>query len=87
MSRLRTRKQEVSEQIEGRRAATRFEPEEEPETSPDVAATKSVGAPQQSPKSPPPAETPDEADEPSYTERLLKAKRQVWDDRDKDNKK
>ena len=87
MSRLRTRKQEVSEQIEDRRAATRFEPEQEPESSSDVAATKSVAVPSKSPKSPPPTETPDDSDEPSYTERLLKAKRQVWDDRDKDNKK
>ncbi|NOZ40950.1 MAG: hypothetical protein GXP24_12100, partial [Planctomycetes bacterium] len=33
----------------------------------------------------PAEETPDQAVGPSYTERLLKAKRQVWQDREKGN--
>ena len=82
MSRLRSRKQAIGAQIESRRATTRFEaPAEASEPSQESASrvpeSQATGAPTQ-------ATAPDAADQAadlSYTERLLKAKRQVWDDR------
>jgi uncharacterized membrane protein/Mg-chelatase subunit ChlD len=84
MSRLRSRKAEVDQSIESRRAATRFEAdaatavdpnaieaaEAKPTTSatPTVAATKPVA----------------EEEKEDYTSRLLKAKKQVWQDRPQD---
>jgi hypothetical protein len=85
MERLRSRKADIDRTIETRRAAMRFEPDPSVAVEPDTAqptATKpgTPGAPaSEAPK-------PD-ADKPvaeSYTERLLKAKKQVWKDRDKD---
>ncbi len=85
MGRLRSRKREISKQIEGRRAATRFEePIDLPPETSDAVAQASASAPTSKPRPQKPvSETPDEAAGPSYTERLLKAKRQVWQDRDK----
>jgi len=88
MGRLQSRKREISKQIEDRRAATRFEePVDAPEAT-DAVASAAAPSTQRQPRQPP-AETPDQVAEPSYTERLLKAKRQVWQDRDKgsDDKK
>jgi hypothetical protein len=85
MERLRSRKADVERSIETRRAATRFEPDPTATAEPGAAqstATKPTAtgpAPTQSPK------TDVEQPEPeSYTERLLKAKKQVWKDRDKE---
>jgi uncharacterized membrane protein len=81
MERLRSRKADIERSIETRRAATRFEPD------PTVAAeaakqtplvTRPTAGPQ--PVGPPKAEADKPAEE-SYTERLLKAKKQVWKDR------
>ncbi len=84
MGRLRSRKREISEQIEGRRAATRFEePVDLPETTDAVAQASAAAKPTKARPQKPADETPDQAAGPSYTERLLKAKRQVWQDRDK----
>ncbi len=82
MGRLRSRKREVQEQIKGRQAATRFE---HPPESPDAKDAVSHSASSETPPKPasPPAETPEAAESPSYTERLLKAKKQVWQDRKK----
>ncbi|NOY40272.1 MAG: VWA domain-containing protein [Planctomycetes bacterium] len=84
MSRLRSRKQEISQQIESRRATTRFESaetEEAPDPSTIATTTTKPGASPQ--KTVEPEEQPTEE---SYTERLLKAKRKVWHDRDQDGK-
>lgn len=90
MGRLRSRKREIGEQIEGRRAATRFEEPVDTTVATDVVSEAAAPLPskKRQPQQPP-TESPDQAAEPSYTERLLKAKRQVWDDRDKgsDDKK
>jgi len=85
MSRLRSRKKEIGEQIESRRATSRFEATADaPEaTTPDIPTAKpsAKGSEQTSTE---PEEKPAEE---SYTERLLKAKRQVWRDRDDDSPK
>jgi len=88
MERLRSRKQEINEQIETRRAATRFETTDETPsetTNPAEAITTATSVPAAStPKTQQSIEEKsDQAAELSYTERLLKAKRQVWQDRDK----
>jgi hypothetical protein len=82
MSRLRSRKQQIEEQIEGRRTAARFEI-----TDPTAAAgplPTEADPTSTIPKGPAaqPTMKPDAPDAESYTERLLKAKKQVWRDRD-----
>ena len=85
MSRLRSRKQEVSQQIESRRASTRFEGSETAEPiDPSTIATASK--PDSTPQPQKSAEPKEQPAEESYTERLLKAKRKVWHDRDQDGK-
>jgi len=84
MGRLRNRKREISEEIEGRRAATRFEVSADTPIASDVVAEAPATAPGTSPVPKLTEEKPNETTEPSYTERLLKAKRQVWHDREKD---
>ncbi|HEY2840408.1 MAG TPA: glutamine amidotransferase, partial [Pirellulales bacterium] len=86
MDRLRSKKAEVSERLEQQRTAARFE------APPDAKADASVlnePPPSVSPQKPaasqpPPAAKPGE--EESYTSRLLKAKKKVWEDRDKEEK-
>jgi anthranilate/para-aminobenzoate synthase component I len=84
MDRLRSKKAEVSGELEQKRAAARFEP------TPDAPVDTSVieaemAAPSTQPK---PPEAPKkglgaEQEEESYTSRLLKAKKKVWEDKDK----
>jgi hypothetical protein len=85
MARLRSRKAEVDRTIESRRAAARFEPDaaipidpnaiEAAEARPTTTAAPATSAPK------PVAE----ADADDYTSRLLKAKKQVWQDRGQDH--
>jgi uncharacterized membrane protein/Mg-chelatase subunit ChlD len=84
MSRLRSRKAEVDQSIESRRAATRFEPDAAAPVDAnalDAAEAKPTTAPT-APAQPtkPVAET----EEDDYTSRLLKAKKKVWKDRPQD---
>jgi hypothetical protein len=86
MSRLRSRKQEIGEQIEGRRAAARFQLDEG-DADKLAAAPGSplagLAAPEaKAPATPSPAQTPDAREPESYTERLLRAKKQARRDRD-----
>jgi uncharacterized membrane protein/Mg-chelatase subunit ChlD len=86
MSRLRSRKAEVDEQLESRRAASRFEPD--PEMIIDISSVQQA-APKGRPAARPqtadkPLADQDKPAEESYTSRLLKAKKQVWQDREKD---
>ena len=86
MSRLQSRKAEVQQQIETRRAATRFDmPDPESDPTPDgPSPIDGLDAlPTQREPSPRAAkklgsETPEEE---SYTSRLLKAKKDVWKDK------
>ncbi len=85
MQRLRSRKAEVDRSIESRRAAARFEPDTATPVdvqSLDAAATKAKRVkPSSTPTGQPPAAEPKPDD---YTSRLLKAKKQVWKDRNED---
>jgi hypothetical protein len=84
MSRLRSRKAEVDQSIESRRAATRFEPDaallvdpnaiEAAEAKPTTTATPTATTPKPT----------EEQEGDDYTSRLLKAKKQVWKDRPQD---
>lgn len=84
MSRLRSRKAEVDRALDSRRAAARFDEAPASAAPPTTTeASKPTQAPagsRQAPAEPPAAEEPEQD---SYTSRLLKAKKQVWEDRDK----
>lgn len=95
MERLRTKKQEIGEQIERHRASRRYETKETEPGGLESAPTATEAArPQPHPPQDVPQKSSDEPEQPaeeSYTERLLKAKRQVWKERgnppDEPNKK
>jgi Mg-chelatase subunit ChlD len=85
MSRLQSRKAEVGLSLDSRRAAARFEP--------GTGTTASETTKQPLPTKPSPTGTPqasaqqpiaEQPSEDSYTSRLLKAKKQVWKDREKE---
>jgi hypothetical protein len=89
IERLRSRKAEVSEQLEERRAAARFEPQTEEPVGRPLASLEEVleeagGRPH--PATPARAaeqERKSEAEqEKSYTERLLEAKKKAWKDKE-----
>jgi hypothetical protein len=82
MSRLRSRKAEVDQSIESRRAATRFEPDATVPIDPN-AISAAEARPTLSSSTPTPAAKPvaESEQEDDYTSRLLKAKKQVWKDR------
>jgi uncharacterized membrane protein len=98
MEKLKSRKAEVTEQIDRTRSATRFEPPPLPTPSgplgePLLEETAGAGAeptratrphpegPRLAPSGPAPAEPE------SYTNRLLRAKQKVWEERDKEKGK
>jgi len=84
MSRLRSRKAEVEQSIESRKAATRFEPDAAAAVDPnvlDAAEAKPTTTP--TPTAPATKATEEQEGE-DYTSRLLKAKKQVWKDRPQD---
>ncbi len=84
MQRLQSRKAEVSDHFDQLRAATRFEPSPERPVDAEVledAAKPSGEAKMDKPAAPSLGQA--KAEEESYTERLLKAKKKVWDDREK----
>ncbi|MCA1686794.1 MAG: glutamine amidotransferase, partial [Planctomycetia bacterium] len=98
MEKLRSRKAEVGEQIDRSRAATRFEAPPPSDTSLplneplfDPYAPPSAGPPQSrkaTGDAPGLAPTGPKADQPeSYTNRLLRAKQKVWEDREKEKDK
>ena len=75
MARLRSRKQEITESLEQRRAAARFEPPPSA-TAPPPAGESPLTPPADLPKPPKPSQaTPEESAE-GYTARLLKAKKE-----------
>ncbi len=105
MEKLRSRKAEVSDQLERSRAATRYEAPAPAPTPTDPAAPAGpsvvddliAGAAGAAPTSrpaerrPPPsapgmAPAGPQPEAESYTNRLLKAKQKVWEDREKENK-
>jgi hypothetical protein len=89
IQRLRSRKAEVSEQLEERRAAARFEPQVEEPGGRPLASLEEVlqeagGA---TPAAAPPRAAAEQGQKPaaeqekSYTERLLEAKKKAWKDK------
>ena len=94
MEKLRSRKAEVDEQLDRSRAAVRFEapviPTDRPVGPIDEPLLTGAGdrpTTPQAPRTPKPGLTPDgkKAEVESYTNRLLKAKQKVWEDRNKEN--
>ena len=85
MQRLQSRKAEVSDHIDQLRAATRFEPSPERPVDAEVLedAAKPSGECEESKPRRPVAGRQPKPEAESYTERLLKAKKKVWDDREK----
>lgn len=92
LEQLRSRKAEVGEQLDRSRFATRFQDAEAPESQGGAAAPPTVGTPSDRPKPERPSAAqanglaPDapKAEEAGYTSRLLKAKKKVWEEREKD---
>jgi hypothetical protein len=84
LQRLRSRKQKLKAQIDERRAATPFE------ISPDADILLDAVQPAPDPREPGRAQNQAEVSstedpvEETYTERLLRAKKQVWKDKDKE---
>jgi Mg-chelatase subunit ChlD len=85
MERLRSRKEEVGQQLEERRAATRYEPRpDEPVEAADIDQQLDLAKPtRQEPTKKTETLTP-QGEQETYTDRLLKAKRKVWEERNKD---
>jgi len=79
MARLRSRKAEVADRIEQLRTDARFEPS--PQASQDVQAVDELLGPEASESAAPSIAGEEETEEESYTERLLRAKEKVWDQR------
>ncbi|HEV3415312.1 MAG TPA: glutamine amidotransferase [Pirellulales bacterium] len=81
MARLRSRKAEVTQSLEQRRAAARFEPAPDAPIEPARIAD-ALSEPLDKPKTDKPAGAPIASDQPSeedtYTGRLLKAKKKAW---------
>jgi uncharacterized membrane protein/Mg-chelatase subunit ChlD len=86
MARLRSRKQEITESLEHRRAAARFDSPPPPPDTPPPSTTEPLGTPPtDTPKPPiPTAQIVPEEDKDSYTSRLLKAKKKARDQQKKD---
>ncbi|MCE5269554.1 MAG: hypothetical protein LLG00_16885, partial [Planctomycetaceae bacterium] len=81
MQRLRSRKAEVSDQLDQIHATARFEPASPPPAGADALdEVAQPAAPRERSVSRSPSDAP-MAQEESYTERLLKAKKKVWEDR------
>jgi hypothetical protein len=100
MEKLRSRKAEVGEAIDRTRAATRFEAPPIPTEAParpigepllEGDSTRPLPAAPPRPEAATPGLAPGgpkpPADEDNYTNRLLKAKKKVWEEREKDREK
>jgi hypothetical protein len=85
MDRLRSKKAEVTESLDQRRAAARFEPAPDaPVESISAQTAMPTEAPQARPRPTPTQITPGQKEEEGYTSRLLKAKQKVWEERKKE---
>lgn len=83
IERLRSRKAEVSEQVDRLKAAARFEPVAPPG---GPAPVEELSQPAGGPVAPPPVKetsiAAEKQEDTSYTSRLLKAKKKAWQERD-----
>ena len=101
MEKLKSRKAEVDEQLDRSRAATAADrPEVSPDLFPTTTAAGPIGEPilegtapgertrpAERPRAPGLADATREPEKDSYTNRLLKAKQRVWEEREKDKEK
>jgi uncharacterized membrane protein len=83
LERLRSRKAAIAEQIDERRAATRFEPaasagDDDREADAILREAAGPGTASRRPETSEPQLRPQDQEGESYTERLLKAKRRAW---------
>ena len=83
MSRLRARKAEISGHIEQRRAAARFEPTADAPTNDKPLGDDSPSDALDRPTATEPLTPDTESEDDTYTSRLLRAKKKVWEDRGK----
>ncbi len=81
MSRLRSSKAAVADQLEEKRRAVRFEPSTTESADPEPLQTAAATPQAEKPRPPKQQPIAPEKAEESYTERLLKAKRRARDDR------
>jgi uncharacterized membrane protein len=85
LERLRSRKAQVADRLEQARAAARFEPPSA--LPPDLQVPPSLGevtaAPEPAEPAAPSLGQEEKKEDESYTERLLRAKKKVWKDREK----
>jgi hypothetical protein len=84
LDRLQSRKARLGESLERERATRRFEGEAAPGAAPPPAASAQPAPPPRPsprPAEPKPAEQQEKGD---YASRLLRAKKRVWEDRDKE---
>ena len=81
LARLRSRKAEVGQQMDERRAAARFEPDmaQQADSDLDAAMGRAPDAPPTPRPTAQPSVTPEQEQE-GYTSRLLKAKKKAWKD-------
>jgi uncharacterized membrane protein len=86
MDRLKSRKEQVSENLEQLRAARRFEGTEGSTSAPNVIeAGTATAEPTSRPQPKPKPIAPSEGEQPAdYASRLLKAKKKVWEERKPD---
>jgi len=81
MSRLKSRKAEIGMSLDAQREQARFEPPSEPGVAASPLDDAAAPATKQQPAARPKIAADASADEDSYTSRLLKAKKKVWEDR------
>jgi len=79
IERLRSRKAEVAGRIDQLRSDARFEPAAQPTAR--IEDIQPATTPKPEKPAPPPIAQKEKPEEESYTERLLRAKKKVWDDR------
>jgi hypothetical protein len=86
LQQLQSKKAELAQSIDQRRAAARFEPEVEQESSPDLPQVlDEVSSPSSASRASqtPPPEQADQSESDSYTARLLEAKRRARKEHEK----
>ncbi len=94
IEKLRSRKREVTDQLDRSRAATQFEPPQVPTApldEPLLTGETPTSLPEKRPKAPPKsggglAPEAKAAQPESYADRLMKAKKKVWEEREKEKR-
>jgi uncharacterized membrane protein len=88
LDRLKSRKEQIGQALDRGRATQRFDAGEAPAAAPPPGAADTPAQPTQAPTRPPaaaPQVGPEKEQEPAdFASRLMKAKKRVWEERDKD---